>query len=423
MRGSSLTRRRFLKAAGVSLALPMLETMRPALGSDRTPSLPRRRMVAICYPVGMHGPNFFPEQAGRDYAPSRYLKFVEGFRNDFTVFSGLSHPRNQRDHWPPTFLTGAPHEPNTRAYRNTISLDQLAAARIGTATRFPTLTLGGPYTLSVTQSGVQLPGYDKPSAAFAKLFLDGKGAQVQAQLRKLHDGRSIMDTVADQVHDLQRGLPARDNQRLDEYLSAVREVEQRLVEAEEWVKRPRPKVNVPPPRDVSPVSDPFGRLRLMYDLIHLALQTDSTRLVTMEAGLMGAQPVIDGTTLDVYHNLSHHGMDPGRIANLSLIEDEAIKAFGYLLAKLKGTQEDGETLLERTMVLLGSNLSNASSHDTTNLPILLAGGGFKHGQHLIFNRENNTPLCNLYVSMLQRLGLEVSSFGSSNGTLKGLELK
>lgn len=135
---------------------------------------------------------------------------------------------------------------------------------------------------------------------------------------------------------------------------------------------------------------------------------------------MGTQPLFNGATID-YHNLSHHGKLPENLQKLSLLEDESMKSFAHLMKGLTEIQEEGEPLLNRTMVLLGSNLGNSNTHETTNLPVLLAGGGFKHGQHLVFNRENNTPLCNLYVSMLQRLGLETSSFGSSKGTLAGLE--
>jgi hypothetical protein len=135
---------------------------------------------------------------------------------------------------------------------------------------------------------------------------------------------------------------------------------------------------------------------------------------------MTAHPNFNGGTMD-YHNLSHHGRLPENLEKLCLLEDESMKAFAQLLSKLTETKENGEPLLNRTMVLLGSNLGNSNTHETTNLPILLAGGGFKHGQHLVFKRDNNTPLCNLYMSMLQRLGLEVASFGSSKGTLKGLE--
>jgi hypothetical protein len=348
---------------------------------------------------------------------------LNDLRNDFTVCSGLSHPRVARTHSADvTFLTGAACEraDDLRAgtFRNSVSLDQVAAGFIGTETRFPTLPLGP--SLSFTSTGVRLPGYNKPSEVFAKLFLNGSAAQMQTQVRKLRDGRSILDVVREQAHDLQRELPARDRARVDEYFSAVRELEQRMLKGEEWEAKPRPKVSAPPPRDVSPNADPIGHLRLMYELIHLALQTDSTRLISLHAGLLGSLPKIGTETMD-YHNLTHHGKDPEKIKNLTTIETESVKAFRQLLTRLKETTEEGETLLQRTMVLLGSNLGNANSHETTNLPILLAGGGFKHGQHLVFSAENNTPLCNLYLAMLQRLGLDVASFGSSKGTLRGLE--
>jgi hypothetical protein len=411
-----LNRRRFLKAAGVTLALPLLETTQPAR-ADRAAEGPRRRIVAICYPVGLHAPFFFPQEAGRDYTLSRYLKYVADFRNDFTICSGLSHPRILRSHTgDKCFLTGAPYE-SYDSFRNTISLDQAAAAHVGSATRFGTLTLGD--GLSFSQSGTRLPGLKKPSEVFTRLFLNGSATEMAAQARRLRDGRSILDVVGDEARDLQRDLPSGDRARLDEYFSSVRQLEQRLAETEQWQSKPKPRVTAPPPRDVNPNADPVGHLRLMYDLIQLALQTDSTRVVTLHAGLLGSQPTLEGTALD-YHNLSHHGQDPEKIAGVGRIEDELMKAFRDLLAKLKETKEDGEPLLDRTMVLLGSNLGNASSHDTTNLPILLAGGGFKHGQHLVFSRENNTPLCNLFVSMLQRFGMEISSFGSGKSTLRGL---
>src|SRR5262249_7203796 len=188
-----------------------------------------------------------------------------------------------------------------------------------------------------------------------------------------------------------------------------------------WEDKPKPTTTEKAPVDVSQKDRPFEYLRLMYDLIVLALQHDSSRLVTVHAGFMGTQPIHNGAALD-YHNLSHHGKLPEKIEELCRLEDESVKVFSHLLGKLTQTQEDGEALLNRTMVMLGSNLGNSNTHETTNLPVLLAGGGFKHGQHLAFNRENNTPLCNLYVSMLQRLGLEVASFGSGKGALKGLEL-
>jgi hypothetical protein len=216
-------------------------------------------------------------------------------------------------------------------------------------------------------------------------------------------------------------VSATDRERLDQYFTAVREVEEQLVKSQEWSKRPKPKVSVAPPRDVASLADIIGRTRLMFDLAHLAIQTDSTRFITLKIDVVGAVPPIAGVKLD-HHNLSHHGKDPEKLQQLQRIEVQQLTALGDFLGKLKQSKEGGETLLDRTMVLYGSNLGNASSHDTKNLPILLTGGGLKHGKHLAFDRKNNVPLCKLYVSMLQRLGAEVDRFGSGSGRLAGLEL-
>lgn len=418
----SFTRRRFLKTAGVTLALPLLEATAPAAGVGVS-ALARRRMLAILYPLSFLPANFFPEQAGPDYALTRYLKFLEPFRRDFTVFSGLSHPRVAQSHYESenVFLTGCPVAGTigaAAAYRNTVSLDQLAAAHIGSQTRFPTLNVGN---LSFLPSGGRVPGMTKPSEFFAKLFLSGNEQQKQAHKRRLQNGQSILDLVGDQARDLKRGLPPRDGDKVEEYFSSLRDAEKRLSTMLEWEDRPKPKPDGPAPQDVSQRDKPFEYLRLTYDLIVLALRHDSSRLITVHAGFMGTYPIFNGSTID-YHNLSHHGKLPENLDKLSRLEDESMTAFAHLMTKLSETKEEGEPLLNRTMVLLGSNLGNSNTHETTNLPILLAGGGFKHGQHLAFSRENNTPLCNLYVSMLQRLGLEISSFGSSKGTLKGLEV-
>ena len=190
--------------------------------------------------------------------------------------------------------------------------------------------------------------------------------------------------------------------------------------AQEWSKRPKPKVSVPPLGDIASMADIVGRTRLMLDLARLAFQTDSTRFITLRIDVVGVVPPIAGVTLD-HHNLSHHGKDPEKLKQLQLIEVQQLAALRDFLGQLQQTKEGGETLLERTMVLYGSNLGNASSHDTRNLPILFAGGGFKHGQHLASDRKNNTPLCKLYVSMLQRLGIEIDRFASGAGRLGGLE--
>jgi hypothetical protein len=232
-----------------------------------------------------------------------------------------------------------------------------------------------------------------------------------------------MDLVGEQAKQMQRDVGTNDRQKLDEYFTSVRELEQRLVRGQEWARKPKPKVNVPPPKDITDNADLAGHIRLMFDLIHLAIKTDSTRVITlMLSGVGGVVPKIPGVA-DDWHNLSHHGQDPRKIEHLKLIELAEFQGLRDFLLKLHTTQEEDQTLLDRTMVLFGSHLGNASSHDTRNLPVVLAGGGFRHGQHLAFDRQNNTPLCNVYVSMLQRMGVEMNSFGTSTSTVSGLEMR
>jgi hypothetical protein len=196
-------------------------------------------------------------------------------------------------------------------------------------------------------------------------------------------------------------------------------LEQRLTTDEAWSKKPKPRVDAKPPQDIPNKADLIGRTRLLFDLTHLALQTDSTRLITIMLAGSTYAPPISGVTLG-HHDLSHHGKDPGKLAQLKIVELETMKTVRDLLLKLKQTAEGDGSLLDQTMVYLGSNLGNASSHSVKNLPVLLAGGGFQHGRHLPFDPQNPPPLCNLYVSMLQQLGIEVDSFGTSTGSLTGL---
>jgi hypothetical protein len=413
-----LNRRTFLKAAGVSLALPWLDALAPA----QNPTPPPRRMVCICTPLSLHPANFFPAQSGRDYTLTPYLNVLREFRNDFTVVSGLAHPEVGSSHDSIySFLTAAPHPERRGGFRNSISLDQFAAARIGSATRFPSLALSCEgFSLSWTQSGAIVPSDSWPSAVFARLFLEGRPDEVEAQVRRLRDGRSILDAVGDQARSMQPKLGAGDRDKLDEYFNSVRELERGLASSEEWSRRPRPRVTVPPPQNITNPADLVGRARLMFDLIHLALQTDSSRLITLLLLGTSLVPPIAGVSLG-HHDLSHHGQDPSKIAQLRTVELEEMGTLRAFLAKLKETREQDGNLLDRTTVFFSSNLGNASSHSTRNLPVLLAGGGFRHGQHLAFNATNPPPLSNLYVSMLQRLGINADRFGSSTGTLTGLE--
>lgn len=425
-----MSRRRFLQGAGVLLSLPLLEAMWPAFARAETknggPAQPRR-MLAICNNLGLLPQEFFPNETGKGYALSPYLRLLEAHREDFTVFSGVSHPDVDGGHPADVcFLTAAPH-PGSGGFRNSISLDQYLAEHIGHQTRFPSLTLGvnvqqGLRSLSWTASGVMIPCEEKASDVFKRLFVQGSPAEIEAQMNRLAQGRSILDAVGDQAKNLQHDLGVRDRDRLDQYFTSVRDLEKRLEMSAEWERRPKPRVTASVPLDPASPKEYMDKVKLMYDLARLAFETDSTRSISLLLDSVNSPAIEFGNvkTSDGYHSLSHHGKSEAKLSQLRAIDEWHMQLLGGLFDGLKGVEENGETLFDRTMVLYGSNLGNANTHVTTNLPVLFAGGGFRHGQHLAFDQARNYPLPNLYVSMLQRMGVETDRFASSTGTMRGL---
>jgi len=411
-----ISRRIFLRGAGVAISLPMLDCM-AAAGAD--PNIPEpRRMVAINFELSFHPPNFIPSSTGPDYELAPYLTPLSDLRSDFTMISGTSHPAVDGGHAASkSWLTGAPH-PGAANFKNSISIDQLAAKEIGLQTRFAYLAMGDG-GLSVSTNGVQIPTHSFPSKFFQSMFLDGAPEEKAAQIERLRDGQSVLDTVLGSARRMRTHVGTQDSHKLDEYFTALREAEQQLQKSEQWQHKPKPKVDVQPPTDILDGNDIINRARSLYDVMYLALMTDSTRLITHSVGDSNAVATLPGITMN-YHDLSHHGQDPEKLRQLAIIESEHVKAFGDFIRRLKETSEGESNLLNRSMVLLGSHM-HSGSHDNRNLPILLAGGGFRHGQHLAFNSDNNVPLANLYVTMLQRLGLAVERFSTSTGTLTGLE--
>ncbi len=414
----AIPRRRLLQAGAVALGLPWFKS---AANSTRKTPL---RMLMICQDLGFIPALFSPTGEGRDYKASPYLELLSQHRERFTVFSGLSHPEVDGSHKSDqSFLTSAPH-PGRLSFRNSISVDQVAASEIGHLTRFRALPLAvnHPKSLSFTQSGVEIPAIESASALFRKMFLQGDSETVEREVTRLRHRGSVLDAVSRQARDFQSRLGSRDQRRLDQYQTAVRDLESRLTDQREWERKPKPQTSLEVPADPPTKYDYIKKLDLMYRMVRLALETDSTRLVT----LFIAGTTTPGLTLSNgkqypwYHGLTHHSMDQGKLTQLEEIEIEQMCMLGDLLRSLDAVEEEDGTLLDNTMTLYGSNLSDANIHDTRNLPIILAGGGFRHGRHLAYNLDNNTPLCNLYVSMLQRLGVETDQFGSSTGTLAEL---
>lgn len=419
---SVLPRRGFLRAGSVMLALPWLES----LARGEQAQMPPKRMVHICTSFGLYGPAFFPAQPGRAYEPSEYLSILGDLRDRFTVFSGISHPEIGGDHASEAcFLTSAKH-PTKGGFRNTVSLDYVAAKHVAGATRFPLLTLSTleASPLTYTPSGAGVPALSRPSEIFAKMFLAGNKNDVQKELERLKRGQSVLDRMAGRFAELNKTASALDRQTLTDYTEAVRDMERQLQSDEAWVNRPKPQVDDPQPNENYPSpfadrSDSIGRARVMLELVRLALKTDSTRVVSLFIRGMDEKPPIEGVS-EGHHGLSHHGRNPEKIEQLKVIERAKVTVFRDFLRSLRDTNEAGRSLLDNTQVLIGSNLGDASGHGTTNLPILLAGGGWKHGQHIAGDVKNNTPLGKLFVNMLQRFGVETNTFGSGTGTITDL---
>ena len=387
--------------------------------SDAAAVASPRRFVAINVPLGFIPTNFFPDETGVDYELSPYLKLAEPLRKDFTLISGMSHPGVDGGHSAAkSFLTGAAH-PGSRTFKNTISLDQYIAQRLGDKTRFSSLTMGD-FSLSWSGNGVAIPTERIPARSFAKLFLTGSAKEVAAQERDLQDGRSIMDTVLDDAKAMEHNISAADKRKLDQFFTAVRETEQRLVKTQSWSATPKPKVSAHIP-DKLEDGDIIGYLRAHFEVIRLALATDSTRVVALSGFDFGTVPKIKGVELG-YHTLSHHGMNPDMMRQLEIIERATMSAFVDFLTNLKSSADGDSNLLDQTQVFFGSNLGSASGHLTTNLPAILAGGGYRHGKHLAFDAVNNYPLANLFVSMLQRMGIETGAFSTGTSTVRGLEM-
>jgi hypothetical protein len=418
-----LNRRTFLRTAGVCIGLPLLDAMLPVgLGAEqKAAALRAKRMLLISRPLGYHAPFFFPEKAGKDYELTRYLKPLADHRQDFTVFSGMSHRGYPGGHHAEVALfTGVAPDGvrDMNNIRNTISLDQEVAERLGTETRFPFLSLGGGGTgaLSWNRKGVKVPAEGRATQVFKQLFIDGTPDEVAREIEKIRAGQSILDGVRDQAQSLAKSLGPADRQRLDLLLTSIREAEQRLHQDQAWVRKPKPKVGARPfTDDYLADQRKIDRDRQWLDLVHLALQTDSTRVVALWLWSYG--PVdLPGVAIG-HHDATHHGQDEAKIRQLATIEEAEMKLLGRFLAAMKGTTEGGSSLLDQTVIFYGSNLGNGSAHSCENLPILLAGGGFKHAGHVAFDRKNNKPLSNLFVRMVQQMGIEMDRFGSSTGTL------
>lgn len=417
MNDMTTDRRQFLKAAGVSLALPALESFAsPVMAA--ADSAKAKNIVCIGTYLGFYQSAFFPEQSGRDYELAPLLRPVAEHRDDFTVFSGLDHRApNGHGAWN-NFLCGQ----NPNSY----SLDQMVADRIGQDSRYPSLQLSAgkaSRTMSHTRQGVALPMIQRPSVLYGKLFASPEDRARSQYL--LRSGHSSLDVVLADAKRLQNSVSSTDQAKLAEYFDSLRDVEKRMTRQIKAVNEPVPETKYRLP-DYDPIA-PTLQLEaetLMYDLMALALETESTRVISLFIGGLGQVFTINGETLQSgYHALSHHGNDSDAIADLIKVETEHMRCFNHFLTQLKAkTDARGEPLLDSTIVLLGSGMGDASRHANSNLPTLVAGGGFRHGQHVAVDRTaKNAPLLgDLYLTLKQQLGLESERFSNASHNMNHL---
>lgn len=418
------TRRTFLRGSGVCIALPWLQSLTSAHASSQSGKTPRR-MVCIGNEFGMYPGSFWPQTFGTDYEITPLLKPLAPHRHDLTLFSHLDHGLKGGHFAIHAYLTGVKATDAKGMPDGGISIDQRAAEFVGSKTRFPSLTIGsedglhGGCRMSWTRTGTRVPPIPGPRELFRLLFVpDDAQAKKRATDRIALQG-SILDAVLGDAQSLQRRLGRNDREKLDEYFSSIRDVELKLSLDRQWQNIPKPESEIDEPQNRGLTHD----LPVLYELIALALQTDSTRVATLEIGngfVASALGIKKG-----YHSLSHHGKLRANIDQLVQIELYQMEQFAKFVEKLKSIREpesDG-SLLDNTMVLLGSGMGNANSHTNNDLPIILAGGGFRHGEFKRFPDAKNkrVPLCNLFVSMLQQFGIESDRFGTGTGTLTGLE--
>jgi hypothetical protein len=409
------TRRNFLRMAGSAVALPWLESLGGFAHASESPAAPQR-LLLICLPLGIYREAFLPRQSGTAYESTEYLSILDPFRDHYTVISGTDHPGVHGGHSAePRIFTGVPSNK-----RNSRSLDQYLASRIGEETRFESLVLSaGRNVFSWTDSGTMVPAESSMARVYQRLFVDEGQASTGEVLREIGRGRSIMDLALRQAGMLRGHLSKADQVKLEEYFESVRETERRLAKSESWVYTPKPTVDAAPPTDPPDKGEIVTQLRNVCDMTYLAFQTDSTRVVTF--GYFQQNKVNIPGVKNGYHALSHHGKDPNNIAQLKLVEREFFEELKTLLTNLKNTREGDTTLLDQTTIVVTSNLGNGSNHSNKDLPVLLIGGHFEHGQHLAFE-PGTVPLCNLYLSILHQFGIGDESFGTSTEPLSGLNI-
>jgi len=389
-----------------------------AIVPSRGAGVGARRFVAVGNLLGFQTKQFFPEQTGKAFEDTTLLKPLAANRDQCTIYRGLDHGLRGGHFAVHTFLSGLLHHESKNRADGNVTIDQFIADEVGTQTRFPSLTVGseggihGGCQLSWTKSGVRVPPITGPAELFERLFVTESKERRAQQVKANSLQTSILDSLREEAGSLSKRVNNEDKAKLDEYFTSIRDVEKRLEFRKRWADQPKPQSPFDKPANVNTVDD----LPMLYELIALALQTDSTRVATLEIG--GSFLPQHLGIEKAYHGLSHHGNDKEAIAHLITLETYQLEHFGRFLTRLAGMQDGEQTLLDSTAVLFGSGMGNANSHTNTDLPIILAGGGYGGGEFKQANssRPGRVPLCNLFLDIAQRMGVETESFGTSTGT-------
>lgn len=418
----TMPRRSLLRSGAVVLGLPLLEAMLPGglRAAQSAAVLQPHRLLLIGRVLGTNAEYFFPAGTGLGYEATRYLRLLEAHRGRFTVISGMSHREYPNSHHTESGLfTGMTPDRIQRAddIRATVSLDQLVAEKAGGSTRFASVLMGrANQPISFDRRGGPVPAEDRPEAIFRRLFMDGTPEETAREVQRLRDGHSILDGLRGQLRSLGRDVGAADRERIEVMTTGIRDAERELTRAEAWVRRPKPQVDR---REEEFRGGGWASgQKMRYELACLAFQTDSTRVAVALEGEAGPGDAPD--TQIGQHDASHHGQSPEKIEQFARYEEEETRNVAGLLDRLQSAQDGGGPLLERTTVIWCSNIGNPSAHASDNLPVMIAGGGFRHHGHLAFDRRSNAPLSNLYLRVLRQFGIDDPQFGSSTGVFSEL---
>ena len=427
---TQFNRRHFLCGTGALIALPALESIgfRPfAVAAEKAKAAPPKRAAFLGIGFGITKETWFPDlnDTGAEYKLSEGLSPLARHKKDFTVVQGCSNQYSNEAHWGSTFwLTGANrYSVPGQNMANSISADQVAALQLGENTRFASMQLdssdgsasghGPGLSLAWDQRGKPVAGFNNPLKVFHKLFSADNLPLAQRQAA-IAEKRSVLDAVLTEARRVQRGLSKTDNDKLDEYFQGIRDIETRLGKDEDWLVVPKAKAPLAEP---APGLKGRNEIELMYNLIVAALQTDSTRVMSYR--LPGQELLKSMDVTLSAHNISHYS--PGDRMDASKARDKAhSELLAGLIDKLKATKEaDGSSLFDHTALAFGSNIS--SIHYLDNCPTILTGGGanLKLGQHLALPKD--TPLCNVWLTMLQGMGIQAERHGDSSGVVKELQ--